>query len=135
MNRKACFLDLKSEVLAKSKKSTFCKAFSPWFLSKNRPFSLMFFLSKKSQRETFFNILNRKEYLLDLKSKVLAKSKKSTFCKRVSSWLLSKNRPFPFMLFWSKQGQKETFFDLLDRNECFLDVKSEVQKKSKKSTF
>ena len=33
------------------------------------------------------------------------------------------------MLFWSKQGQKETFFDLLDRNECFLDVKSEVQKK------
>ena len=95
---------------------------------KESTFFLCVLFSKESQKETIYDILNRKEYFLDLKSKVIAKSKKSTFCKGVSSWLLSKNRPFPFMLFWSKQGQKETFFDLLDRNECFLDVKSEVQK-------
>ena len=37
------FLDLQSETLANSKKSTFCKGVSPMFLSKNRPFSYMFF--------------------------------------------------------------------------------------------
>ena len=31
--------------------------------------------------------------------------------------------------------QKKTFFDILDRKECFLDLKSEILKKSKKSTF
>ena len=39
---------------SKSKQSVFCKGVSPWFLSKNRPFSYMFFFSKKSQKETFF---------------------------------------------------------------------------------
>ena len=33
----------------------------------------------------------------------------------------------PFFL--AKKARKKQFFDLLDRNECFLDVKSEVQKK------
>ena len=46
------------------KKSTLCKGVSPCFSSKNRPFSHMFFLSKKSQKETFFDILDRKKMLL-----------------------------------------------------------------------
>ena len=45
LDRKECHLDLKSEVLTKSK---------------NRPFSYMFFLSNKSQKEAFFDILVRK---------------------------------------------------------------------------
>ena len=132
LDSKECFLDLKSEVLKKSKKSTLCKGFSPWFLSKNRPFSHMFFfLSKKSQKETFFDILDRKEWFLDHKRKVLKNSKKSTFCNGVTPWFLSKNRPFPHTFFFSKQSQKETFIYLLHRNKCFLDVKNEVEK----STF
>ena len=46
-------LDLKGEVLAKSEKSTFCIGVSPWFLAKNRPFSYIFFLSKKQERNIF----------------------------------------------------------------------------------
>ena len=57
---KECFLDLKSKPVAKSKKMGILKGVIPWFLSKNRPFSYMFFLSKKSQKETFFDILDRK---------------------------------------------------------------------------
>ena len=76
LNRKQCFLDQTSEVLKKSKKSTFSKGVSPWFSHKNRPFShMLFVLSKKNQREKIFDILGRKEYFLDLKSKLLKKSK------------------------------------------------------------
>ena len=132
LDSKECFLNLKSEVLKKSKKSTFCKGFSPWFLSKNRPFSHMFFLSKKSQKETFFHILDRKEWFLDHKRKVLKNSKKSTFSNGVTPWFLSKTDLFLICFFLSKQTQKETFIDLLDRNKCFLDVKNEVLKKVKK---
>ena len=117
-NRKEYFLDLKREVLKNSKKSTFCKGVSPWFLSKNRPFSHFFFLTKKSQKETFFDILDRKECFLDLKSEVLKNSKKWTVCKGVSPWFLSKNRPFSHMFFFlDKKSQKQTFFDILDRKE------------------
>ena len=135
LDRKECFLDQKSEVLQKSRKSTFCKGVSPFFLSKNRPFSYMFFLSKNSQKKTVFDILENKEYFLDLKSEIPQKSKKSIFCKGVSPWFLSKNRPFSYMNFLSKNSQKQKVFDILDRKECFLDLKSEVLKKSRKSTF
>ena len=98
-NRKEYFLDHKREVLKSSKKSTFCKGVSPWFLSKNRPFSHFFFWPKKSQKETSFDILDRKECFLDLKSEVLKNSKKWTLCKGVSPWFLSKNRPISHMFF------------------------------------
>ena len=110
LESKECFLHLKSKVLKKSKKSTFFKTFSPWFLSKNRPFSHMFFLAKKSQKQTFFDILDSKECFLDLKSEVLEKSKKSAFCKGFSPWFLSKNRPFSHMFFfWAKKARKKHF--------------------------
>ena len=117
------------------KKSTFCKGVRPWFLSKNRPFSHFFFWTKKSQKETFFDILDRKECFLDLKSEVLKNSKKSTFSKGVSTWFLAKIRPSSYMFFLSKQSKKETYFDKLDSKECFLDLKSETLAKSKKSLF
>ena len=110
LESKECFLHLKSEVLKKSKKTTFCKGFSPWFLSKNPPFSHMFFLAKKSQKETFVHILDSKECFLDLKSEFLKWSKKSTFCKEFSPWFLSKNRPFSHMFFLAKKSQKKHFF-------------------------
>ena len=135
LDGKESFLDLKSEVLKKSRKSTFCKGVSPWVLSKNRPFSYMFFFSKKSQKQTLSDILDRKECFLDLKSEVLKKSRKQTFSKGVSPWFLSKNRPFSYMNFLSKNSQKQKVFDILDRKECFLDLKSEVLKKSRKQTF
>ena len=115
LDSKEFFLDLKSETLAKSKKSAFCKGVSPWFLSKNRPFPYIFFSSKKSKKKTFFDILDRKECFLDQQRKVLKNSKKSTFCKGVSPWLLCKNRPFSYNIFFEQKRKKETFFDILDR--------------------
>ena len=111
LDSKECFFDLKSETLAKSKKSPFCKGVSPCFLSKNWPFShIFFFWPKKSQKETFFYILDRKECFLDLKSEVLKNSKKLTFCK-ASPWFLSKNRPFSHMLFfWQKKQERNIFW-------------------------
>ena len=103
------------------KKSTFLIGVSPWFFSKNRPCSHMFFLSKKRQKETFFHILDRNECFLDHKRKVAKNAKNSTFCKGVSPWFLSKNRPFS-QSFLSKKSQKQTFFDILDSKEKFLDL-------------
>ena len=123
LDSKECFLDLKSETVAKSKKSAFCKGVSPWFLSKNRPFSHMFFFSKKSHRETFFDILDRKECFLDHKREVLKNSKKSTFCKGVSPWCFFEKSTFSSYFLFSKIRKKKAFFEILDRKECFLDHK------------
>ena len=94
------------------RKRSLCKGVSPWFLSKKRPFSYMNFLSKNSQKQKVFDILDRKECFLDLKSEVLKKSRKSTFCKGVSPWFLSKNRPFSYLFFFflAKQARNKQFF-------------------------
>ena len=104
------FFDVKSEVLKKSKKSTFWKGVRPWFLSKNWPFSWSCFLSKEGQKETFFDILDTKECFLDHKKKVLKNSKKSTFCKGVSPWFLSKNRPVFHVFFEQKKPERNIFW-------------------------
>ena len=102
------------------KKSTFCKGLSPWFLSKNQPFLICFFFSQKCQKETFFFILDSKECFLDPKSEILAKSKKSTFCKGVSPWFLSKNRPFSHMFFLrKKKARKKHFLIFWIENKAF----------------
>ena len=91
LDSKECFLDLKGETLVKSKKSAFCKGVSPWFLSKNRPFSYMFFLSKKKARKQHFLIfwIENKVFWTS-KVKFLQSRKKPTFCKGVSPWSSSK---------------------------------------------
>ena len=70
----------------------------------------MFFFSKESQKETVFYILECKEYFLHLKSEVLKNSKKWTFCKGVSPWCLSKNRPFPHIFFFEQKEPERNSF-------------------------
>ena len=113
------------------KKSTFCKGVSPWFLSKNRPFFICFFLAKKAREKHFLIFWIENKVFWTSKVKFSQSRKKSTFCKGVSPWFLSKNRPLFICFFFSKKGQRETFFDILDRKECHLDLKSEVLTKSK----
>ena len=84
-------------------------------------FFLYVLFKQKRKKETFFNILDRKQSFLDLKSEVL---KKSTICKRVTPWFLLKNRPFPHICFFRKKSQKETVFYILERKEFFLHLKS-----------
>ena len=85
------------------------------FVKKSTFILYVFLFSQKSQKITFFDILDGKECFLDLKSEVLKNSKKSTFCKGVSPWFLSKNRPFSYQIFFEQKRKKETFFDILDR--------------------
>ena len=59
LDSKECFLDLKSEVLKNSKKSAFCKRVSMVFVKKST-FFLYVFCRKKSQKQTFFDIMDRK---------------------------------------------------------------------------
>ena len=101
-------MDLKSEVLTKSKKIDILQKVC--FLSKNRSFSHMYFLSKKSQKEILFDILNSKECFLDLKREILKTSKKSTFSKGVRPWFLSRKRPFCYMFFLAKKPERNSFW-------------------------
>ena len=119
------------------KKTNFCKGVSPWFLSKNWPFSHMFFfLAKKSHKETFFDILDTKKSSLVLKSEVLTKSKKNRhFAKGLVHGFCHKIDLFIICFLLSQKRHKERFFDILDRKVYFLDLKTEVLKKWKKSTF
>ena len=95
-------------------------------------FLIRFFFEQKRKKQTFIDILDRKECFLDLKSQVLKYSKKSTFSKGVSPWFLAKIRPSSYMFFLSKQSKKQTYFDILDSKESFFDLKGEVLKNSKK---
>ena len=60
----------------------------------------MFFLSKETQKETFFDILNKREHFLDLKSEVSKQSKKSRFFKRVNPRFFQKIELF-FIFFFN----------------------------------
>ena len=120
LGKKECFLDEKSGVLKKSKKSKFSIGI---FFGQIKPEIIVFWYSWW------------KRMFLDQKSEIFKKSEKSTFSKGVSSWFLWKNRMFSHWYFLGKLSQKRFFFDILDGRECFLDQKSEIFKKSEKSKF
>ena len=83
----------------------------------------MSFLRKKNQKETFFDILDRKQCFLDLKSDILHRGQSMVFVKKST---------FFSYVFFSKETQKETFIDILNKKEPFLALKSEVLKTVKK---
>ena len=136
LDRKQSFLDLKSEVLTNSKKiDIFQRGQSMVFLKKST-FFLYVFLTKKSQKERFFDILDRNECFLDLKSEVLKRSKKSTFCKRVSPWFLSKNRLFSYMFFFQpKKPERNIFFSFWIVKNAFQTRKVKFQQSQKNRHF
>ena len=103
--------------LESEKNRNFGKGLVHGFCKKIDLFLIGFFFSKESQKETCFDILDRNELFLDLKSEILKKWKKSEFCKGLSPWFLSKNRLVSHRVFLSKESQKETCFDILDRKE------------------
>ena len=90
-------------------------------MSKNRIFYQQSLFRKLDQKRSFFDILERKEWLLDPKKWSFKKSKKSKFFKGFSPWFLSKNRIFDQGNFLGKLSHKALFLDVLDRKECFLD--------------
>ena len=67
------FLDLKSEIINTSEKST-------WFFPK---IVIVYFLEKLTKKSLFFDALGKKVCFLDQKSEVLKKSIQSKFSKGV----------------------------------------------------
>ena len=73
---------------------------------------LSLFLQKLCQKTPFLDVLNRKQSFLDQKIEILTRTKKWTFFKGVSPWILFKNRTFSFLLFSQKFYQKTAFLIL-----------------------
>ena len=98
---------------------------------KKSTFLFCLFFSKKNQQKHFLIFWIENKAFWTSKVKFSQSRKKATFSKGVSPWSSSKNCPFSYIFFFSKKGQKETFYYILDRKECHLDLKSEVLTKSK----
>ena len=79
-----------------------------------------------------FDIVERKEWFLDLKIEVLTKAKKWTFFKGVSSCILSNKSNFFISAFFTEIISEKIVFDIVERKEWFLDQRIEVLRKVKK---
>ena len=106
------------------KKSTFCKGVRPWFLSKNWPFSHMLFLSKKKGRKKHFLIFwIEKNAFQTWKVKFLKSRKNRHFAKGLVHGFSEKIELFLIFSLSGKKARANFSFDILERKECFLDLK------------
>ena len=102
------------------------------FVQKSTVFLICVFLGKLSHKISFYDILDWKKCFLDRNSKVCKKCKKPQICKGVSRWFLSKIDLFSHLCIFGICGHKRSFFDILTRQESFLDQNSKVKKKVQK---
>ena len=93
------------------------------------PFLQLFFLGNIVQENVFSDILGRKNAFLSYKNKKFKKSKNWHFCKGVNPWFWSKNGHFS-AFFLGNIGQKNSFYDFLERKNAFLRDKNNTFKKS-----
>ena len=82
LERKNAFLRYKNKKFKTSKNWPFSKGVNPWFWSKNGHFSYFFFLGNISQKNVFYNILERKNAFLSYKNTRFKKSKNWRFFQR-----------------------------------------------------
>ena len=83
------------------------------------PFFQLFFLAKISQKNVFYNILERKNAFLSYKNKKFKKSKNWHFSKGVNPWFWSKNGYFSNFFFLGNIGHENVFYDILERKRPF----------------
>ena len=113
----------------------FSKGVNPWFWSKNCHFSNFYFLENICQENVFYDILERKNVVLDYKNKKFKKSKNWHFFKGVNPWFWSKNGHFSNFHLLGNTGQENVFYDILERKNAFLAYKKKKFKQSKSSQF
>ena len=97
LEKKNAFLGYKNKKFQNQNNWHLSNWVNPWFWSKNRHFSNLFFLGNKSQENVYYDILQRKITFLGYKMKKLKKSKNWHFSKGVNP------------SFWSKNGHFSTF--------------------------
>ena len=136
LERKKAFLGFKNEKFKNSKIGIFPKRLTHGFGPKMAIFPTFFFLSKIGQKNGFYNILEQKKNaFLGYKNKNFNKSKNCHFSKEVNSWFWSKNGHFFSFLFLGNIGQKNGFYNILERKKAFLGFKNEKFKKLKIGIF
>ena len=69
----------------------------------------------------FYDIVERKNASTDFIKKKLKKSKNWDFFKGVSPLFWSKIDNFSMFFFWGKTGQGNSFYDILEKKNGFLD--------------
>ena len=120
------------------KKSTnwhFSKGVNPWFWSKNRHFSKLFFLGNVGNENVFSDILEQKKPFLGYRNKKFKKSKNWHFFKGVKPWFWSKNGHFSKVFFLGNISHENVFYDILQRKFSSLGYKNRKLKKSKNWHF
>ena len=96
------------------------------FVKKSNFLSPLFFGQIKPQKNRFRKFWIKKECFLDKKIEVFKISNPWKIFKGVSPWFWSKNRTFYHVCFLGKLSKKRSFFDILNKKECFLDQKNGV---------
>ena len=104
-------------------------------LVQKRPFFQLFFLGNIGQENLFYDIIEGKNAFLGYKNKEFKKSKNWHFCKGVNRRFWSKNGHFSTLFFSGNKGQKNVFYDILEKKNAFLDCKNKKFKKSKNWHF
>ena len=94
-----------------------------------------FFLGNIGKENIFYDILERKNVFLGYKDKKFNKSKKWHFSKGVNPLFWPKNAHFFNFFFLGNIGQKNVFYDILDRKNAFLGYKNKKFKNSKNWRF
>ena len=90
-----------------------------------------FIFGNIGQKNVLQDILERKNDFLGYKSKKFKKSKNCDFSKGVNQWFWYKNGHFSNFFFLGKIGQKNVFYDILERIKVFLGYENKKLKKSK----
>ena len=84
----------------------------------------LFFLGNIGQENLFYDILKRKNAFLGHKKKKIKKAKNWHFSQGGIPWLWSKNGHFFNFSFLGNRGQKNVFYDILERKNVFLGYKN-----------
>ena len=95
----------------------------------------IFFLGNTGQENVFYDILERKNAFLDYKINKFKTSKHWDFSKGVNPRFWSKNGLFSNFFFLGNIGQENVIYDILQRKNAFLAIKTSSSKSPKIEIF
>ena len=97
--------------------------------------TFFFFRENRLEISLFDDILERIKAFLRYQNKKLKQSKNWYFFKGVNPWFWYQNGHFSNFFFLGKIGQKNVFYDILERLKAFLGYENKKLKKSKNWHF
>ena len=133
-NENTSFKAIKRRSSNSRKIDIFPKGLTYGFGSKMAIFWNFLFLDTIGKENVFYDILEGKNAFQGYKNKKLKKSKNWDFSRGVNPWFWSKIGHF-LMFFLGIIGQKNVFYDILERINAFLGYKNSKFKKWKNWDF